>query len=45
LERVRVLAEPILAEQGLELVDVEYRREAHGWVLRIYLDRPGGITL
>ena len=45
LERVRTLAEPILAEQGLELVDVEYRREAHGWVLRLYMDRPGGITL
>ncbi len=44
-ERVRILAEPILAEQGLELVEVEFRREAHGWVLRLYMDRPGGVTL
>ncbi len=43
--RVRVLAAPILAERGLELVDVEFRREAHGWVLRLYMDRPGGVTL
>jgi ribosome maturation factor RimP len=44
-ERVRALAEPILADQGLELVDVEFRREARGWVLRLYMDRPGGVTL
>jgi ribosome maturation factor RimP len=44
-ERVRTLAEPILGEQGLELVDVEFRREPHGWVLRLYMDRPGGVTL
>lgn len=43
--RVRALAAPILAELGLELVDAEFRREAHGWVLRLYMDRPGGVTL
>jgi ribosome maturation factor RimP len=45
VERVRALAEPILADRGLELVDVEFRREAQGWVLRLYMDRPGGVTL
>ena len=43
--RVRRLAEPILAEGGLELVEVEFRREGHGWVLRIYMDKAGGVTL
>ena len=43
--RVRVLAEPILADLGLELVDVEFRREAQGWVLRVYMDRAGGVNL
>ncbi len=43
--RVRTLAEPILADAGLELVEVEFRREAHGWVLRIYMDKGGGVTL
>lgn len=43
--RVRLLAEPILADLGLELVEVEFRREAQGWVLRVYMDRPGGVTL
>jgi ribosome maturation factor RimP len=46
LRKTRALAEPILADLGLELVEVEFRREAQGMVLRVYLDRPGsGITL
>ncbi len=45
LEEIRQVVEPILQSQGYELVDVEYRREPQGWVLRIYLDREGGVTL
>jgi len=36
---------PALAEAGVELVDVEYRREPHGWTLRFYLDKQGGFSL
>ena len=39
------LAEPIALEAGLELVDIEYRREGRGTVLRLLLDRPGGVSL
>jgi len=42
-DEVRALAGPIAGTQGLELVDVEFRREARGWVLRVYLDSPRGI--
>ena len=45
LEEIRKVVEPILQSQGYELVDLEYRREPQGWVLRIYLDREGGVTL
>ncbi len=45
LQEVREVVEPILQSQGYELVDLEYQRESRGWVLRIYLDREGGITL
>ena len=45
LQEVREVVEPILKSQGYELVDLEYQRESRGWVLRIYLDREGGITL
>ena len=42
---VRSLAEPLCASEGLELVDVEYQREANGRILRLYIDKPDGITL
>lgn len=45
LEDVRRIAQPVLDSQGLELVDLEYQRDAQGWVLRVYIDRPGGITV
>ncbi len=45
LEEVRQEIEPLLQSQGFELVDLEYQRGPQGWVLRIYLDREGGVTL
>ena len=43
-EATKLIA-PILSADGLELVLVEYRRESGGRVLRVYIDKPGGITL
>ncbi len=43
--RVWSLAEPLCASEGLELVQVEFRREAGGRVLRLYIDKDGGIKL
>ncbi len=43
--RVWSLLEPVCASEGLELVQVEYGRESGGRVLRVYLDRLGGISL
>jgi ribosome maturation factor RimP len=45
LDRVRVMVDPILSTQGMELVEVEYRREGKGWVLRLYIDKEGGVTV
>ncbi len=45
LQEVRQVIDPILQSQGMELVDLEYQRESQGWVLRVYVDRKGGITL
>jgi len=42
---VRSLAEPLCASEGLELVHVEYQREANGRILRLYIDKPDGINL
>lgn len=30
---------------GYELVDLEFRKENHGWVLRVFIDHPQGIGL
>jgi ribosome maturation factor RimP len=45
LDRVRAMVDPILLSEGMELIDIEYRRESKGWVLRLYLDKEGGVTL
>ncbi len=39
------VVEPIALEAGLELVDIEHRREGSGSVLRLLLDKPGGVSL
>lgn len=45
VREVSLLIEPILDEMDIELVDVEYLSEGGRWILRIYVDRDGGITL
>ncbi len=44
-DRARTLLEPILAREGFELVEVEWGREGPAWVLRLFVDRPGGVTI
>ncbi len=41
VDKVRAIAERVAAGYGLEIFDVQFRREAPGMVLRIQLDRPG----
>jgi ribosome maturation factor RimP len=45
IQRVEVLASPLVEEEGIELWGVEFRQEAGRWVLRLALDREGGVTL
>ena len=42
---VTPLIETILDEMGFELVDIEYLSEHGRWVLRIFVDNEGGITV
>jgi ribosome maturation factor RimP len=41
LDDVRAFAERVAGTYGLEIFDVQFRREASGWVLRVTIDRPG----
>lgn len=43
--RVREVAEPLCEAEAMELVHVEYQQESQGKILRLYIDKPGGVTL
>lgn len=45
LEQIEGIVESLLKADGLELIDLEFRKEGRGWVLRIFMDKPGGVTL
>jgi ribosome maturation factor RimP len=40
LQKMRAAAERVARSLGLDIFDVQFRREPVGWVLRITLDRP-----
>lgn len=44
LDVVRAIAERVAAARGLEIWDVQSRREASGHVVRVFIDRPGPAT-
>lgn len=44
-EEVLQLATPITESRGLELVDVEYNKEGEDWILRVFIDKEGGVSL
>ena len=41
VEQIRAIAGRVAADRGLEIFDVQFRREASGMVLRVQIDRPG----
>jgi len=45
VERIEKLAIPLLASEGLEIVDIEFKKEGQELVLRFFIDREGGIDL
>lgn len=44
-KEIETLVTPLVEQDGGELVDLQWRREGHQWVLRLFLDKPDGITL
>lgn len=45
IDKITELVEPVLIEKGFELVLLEYRREMRDMVLRLFVDKEGGINL
>jgi len=45
INEVSALAQGLLNEYGMEVVDVEFRFEGGRWTLRIFIDKEGGVTV
>ncbi|MCS6805456.1 MAG: ribosome maturation factor RimP [Acidobacteriota bacterium] len=45
VERITAVVEPVVVGEGYELVHVELVGPAHRQVLRLYIDKPGGVTI
>lgn len=44
-KQVEDLAQPLVSSLGMELVELEYKREGRHMVLRLFIDKEGGVTL
>ncbi|MCE5262043.1 MAG: ribosome maturation factor RimP [Deltaproteobacteria bacterium] len=44
-EQIWQLAEPLISSEGMELVMVECLKMPSRWLVRIYMDREGGVTV
>ena len=45
LAKLEALILPVLSGYGLELADLELKGEGRRQILRIFIDKPGGVTL
>jgi ribosome maturation factor RimP len=45
IQQLVKLSEPVVAGQGYELVDVEFKNELGQWILRVFIDKAGGVGL
>ncbi len=45
LETIEVFLRQLLPAMELDLFDIQFRREGHGWVLRVFIDADRGVTL
>ncbi|MBL4904095.1 MAG: ribosome maturation factor RimP [Desulfocapsa sp.] len=45
IEKVQEFVDSLLPSMDLELIEIQYKPEGEGWVLRLFLDGPDGIGL
>jgi len=43
--KIRQLIEPVVESEGMEIVDVECLKMKFRWLVRIYIDKEGGVTI
>ncbi|MBF0224701.1 MAG: ribosome maturation factor RimP [Desulfobacterales bacterium] len=45
VEKIKAIIHTLFEDKAIELVDVEYFSGPHGVILRLYIDKEGGVTL
>jgi ribosome maturation factor RimP len=45
LEQIQQIAERVVTSEGLELIDLEFKPGRHRGLLRVFIDKDGGVTL
>ncbi len=45
IEKIERIVAPILEEDQLELVEIEFKPSGKRWLLRIYIEKEGGVTI
>ncbi|OGQ86155.1 MAG: ribosome maturation factor [Deltaproteobacteria bacterium RIFOXYD12_FULL_56_24] len=45
VRRLTQLALPVVADFGCELVELQFKREAPGWLLRLIIDKENGVGI
>lgn len=44
-KEIEGLLTPLIEQDGGEIVDLPWRREGHQWILRLFVDKPNGVSL
>ena len=44
-DKVKELLDHIISEEHIELVEIEIKKKKRGHLLRVFIDKPGGVTL
>lgn len=44
-DKTERLLQPIVDVNGVEIYDIEYVKEGNDWYLRVYIDKPEGISI
>ncbi len=45
IEKVKSILVPIVEEERLDLVEVEFKPVGKRWLLRVFIDKEGGVTI
>jgi ribosome maturation factor RimP len=45
IEQIEKLLLPILRDELIDCADMEFKPSGKRWILRIYIDKPGGVTI